>query len=408
MNESSLVHAIRRNSLLLCVVQAVSTFSFQVMSVVNSLAIFELSGSATLAGLALATFWIGRISISYFSGWLMDRTTRKRVLLLGGIIATASMIGTSVFFVAKDVIGILFSLLVYGIGYTILSQNRIPMSDMYKQSNMGTAIGYLYSSSIIGSIAAIPLIIFGDFISITYRIGIYPSLWLLGAFSLVFSILSAIMMKPDTKEIAVRLKSILPKDESDSKDSVISRRRSDSVIVAFIVSALNWSIMVAMMSFLSLDMGQSNFSLTLISTTITIHTIGMYAFSAPIGKMVDKLGAKRFMVCGSILTGVGALLTPLSVNYFTITLGMFLVGIGWSIAVVSTTAVIANATRVAMRGKVLGLNDLIIGVTAAGVTFVAGVVITLGGPLGFGMYGFALSIPAIVPALIMKPDSTKL
>lgn len=374
------------------------------MAVVNSLAVLALSGSVTMAGFAHATMWIGRIVISYHSGWLMDKTTRKRVLLLGGIITTASMIGASIAFLENELMGVFFALLLYGMGYAIVSQNRILMSDMYKQSTMGTAIGYLYTSSIIGSIAAIPMITLGDFLSTTYQISPYPSIWLLGALFLTFTIISPIMIKIDTKEIALRLKSNNPKPSKDS-DSVISHRMSNSVIVAFIVSALNWGIMVTNMAFLSLNMGQSNFSLALISTTITLHVIGMYAFSAPIGKMVDKWGAKSFMICGSIVTGAGAFLTPLSANYFTITIGMFLVGVGWSIALVSTTTVIANATPIGIRGKVLGLNDLTIGMTAAGITFTAGAVIAVGGPLGFGIYGFALSIPAIVPPLIMKRDS---
>jgi MFS family permease len=377
------------------------------MAIVNSLAVLALSGSVTMAGSAHATIWIGRIVISYVSGWLMDRTTRKRVLLLGGIITTASMVGVSISFVGKELMGIFFALLLYGMGYAILSQNRIPMSDMYEQSTMGTAIGYLYTSSIIGSIVAIPMITVGDLLSTTYQISPYPSIWLLGALFLAFSIISPLMIKIDTKEVAMRLKSNNPKPDSKDSDSVISPHMSNSVIIAFIVSALNWGIMVANMAFLSLNMGQSNFSLALISTTVTLHIIGMYALSTPIGKMVDRWGAKSFMICGSTVTGAGALLTPLSANYFTITLGMFLVGVGWSIAVISTTTVIANATPIGIRGKVLGLNDLIIGITAAGITFVAGVVIAVGGPLGFGIYGLALSIPTIVPPLIMKQDSTK-
>jgi len=304
--------------------------------------------------------------------------------------------------------GIFLALLVYGMGYAILSQNRIPMSDMYKQSTMGTAIGYLYTSSIMGSILAIPMITLGDLLSTTYRISPYPSIWLLGALFLAFSIISPLMMKIDTKEIATRLKSNNPNPHSDYSDSVTSNRMSNSVIVAFIVSALNWGIMVTNMAFLSLNMEQSNFSLALISTTVTLHIIGMYALSAPIGKMVDKYGAKIFMICGSIVTGVGAFLTPLSVNYFTITSGMFLVGVGWSIAVVSTTTVIANATPIGVRGKMLGLNDLTIGITAAAITFTAGVVIATGGALAFAVYGFALTIPAIVPALFTKQDSNTL
>jgi MFS family permease len=213
------------------------------------------------------------------------------------------------------------------------------------------------------------------------------------------------MLRPDTKQIAISLKGRRPREGNVSGPQSYTFVRSTPVVTAFIVSALCWGIMIAMMSLLSLDMKQDKFPITLITTTITAHVIGMYALSLPLGKMVDRFGPKWFMVLGSTLTGLGGLLSPLTMNYYAITLGMFLVGLGWSAASVSTTSLIANATEATLRGRVLGLNDMVTGVTSATAPFAGGIVIAAEGFFGFGIYGFALSIPAILLAIAMKADS---
>ncbi len=405
MIDPSIRHAVRKNSALLAVGQAASSVAFQVNSLIGSLAVFELTGNAALSGFVFSITWIGRIVFSYASGWLMDRAGRKRGLILGGTLTSISMVAAGLLFLARDVTGLLAAFLLYGIGSAILGQNRVAMTDMYEDSRVGTAVGYLYTSSILGSLVSIPVVALVEPISSSLGISLYSMMWFAGAFALLFAVGTTAFLKPDTKQIALYLKGNRPQSANGINSSNPMPLRSPSVIIAFAVSALCWGIMVAMMSLLSLDMSHNSFPLSLITTTISVHVIGMYALSLPLGKMVDRLGSKKFMIVGSVLTGLGGLLTPLTTDYYTITLGMFLVGLGWSAASVSTTALIANATEVSIRGRVLGLNDMATGIASAAAPFAGGVVIAAEGFFGFGIYGFALSIPAILLAIVMKSDS---
>jgi MFS family permease len=405
VTDPSVKHAVRRNSALLAGGQAASSVAFQVNSVIGAVAVYELSGNAALSGFVYSITWIVRILFSYASGWLMDRAGRKRVLILGGILTSISMAAAGLLFLAKDVTGLLASFLLYGIGNAILGQNRVAMADMYEDSRMGTAVGYLYTSSIFGSILLIPVVMLLGPISSSLGISLNALMWFAGASAILFSVGASAFLKPDTQEIAVRLKGTHPKAADGSHSNSSMPLRSPPVITAFVVSALCWGIMVAMMSLLSLHMSHNGISMTLITAAITFHVIGMYALSLPLGKMVDRLGSKKFMIVGSVLTGLGGLLTPLTTDYYAISLGIFLVGVGWSASTVSTTALIANATDVSIRGRVLGLNDMVTGIASATAPFAGGVVIAAEGFFGFGIYGLTLSIPAILLAVAMKSDS---
>jgi MFS family permease len=393
----NLQRIVRRNTILLSTGQAALTISTQITAIIGALATFQLSGDPSLSGLVFSLTWGGRILVSYASGFFMDRMGRKPILLIGGVLTmlTSVILGLSV--LTKSLFGMLAVFFIYGIGTAILNQNRVAVTDMYSESKMGTAVGYLYTSSIIGALLAIPFVAIVEPLSQGLGINEYALLWIAGAAILLATIVTTIMIKPDTKEIANVVRSI--KTVKQERNSL---PKSAGILISFIVSALSSGIMVAMMSLLSLHMNQHNVPVTLITVAVTIHIIGMFAFSLPFGRVVDKIGAKNVMILGSVVTGVGGLITPLSTNYFIEMFGIFLVGIGWSAATVSTTALISSLAAPSVRGRTLGLNDMLIGFASISAPFAGGVVIGAYGFLAFGLYGFLLSVPAIIAAALLK------
>jgi len=402
----NLAHIVRRNTVLLSTGQVALTISTQITAIIGALATFELSGDLSLSGLVFSLSWAGRILVSYASGFLMDKMGRKPILLLGGILTMVTMIFLGFFVLTRNLFGMLAVFFVYGVGTAILNQNRVAITDMYSDSKMGSAVGYLYTSSIIGALIAVPFVALVEPLSQSLGINEYALLWIAGAVIMLPAIATTLMIKPDTKEIASFL--IRPSHTNNKRQSDPPDLKSLGIISSFVVSALSSGIMVAMMSLLSLHMSQQNVPVTLITVAVTIHIIGMYAFSLPFGRMVDRIGAKKIMIIGSIVTGLGGLITPLSTDYSIATFGIFLVGLGWSAASVSTTALISSLTAPSLRGRTLGLNDMLVGIASITAPFAGGVVIGSYGFLAFGLYGFLLSIPAIIVAALMNTRGNQL
>jgi len=397
----NLPRIVRRNTILLSTGQVVLTTSTQITVIIGALATFQLSGDPSLSGLVFSLTWAGRILVSYASGFLMDKMGRKPVLLLGGILTMLTMVMLGFFVLTKNLFGMLAAFLIYGIGTAILNQNRVAIADMYSDSKMGSAVGYLYTSSIIGALIAVPFVAAVEPLSQSLGINEYALLWIAGAAILLATIATTLMIKPDTKEIANLVRSN-PIHTNNLELGNSLPLKSAGIISSFVVSALSSGIMVAMMSLLSLHMSQHNVPVTLITIAVTIHIIGMFAFSLPFGRMVDRIGAKKIMIVGSMITGLGGLITPLSTDYFIATFGIFLVGVGWSATAVSTTALISSLTAPSLRGRTLGLNDMLIGGASITAPFAGGVVIGAYGFFAFGLYGFLLSIPAIMAASLLK------
>lgn len=299
-------------------------------------------------------------------------------------------------------------LLVFGFGSGIIQQSRIAVMDMYPVERRGEGMGYLMTANIVGSFlspvfteAMIPV---ADFLAID----VYAVILLVGTILLASASVFILRLRPDPKDIATNLSTYYPdSDPIASVDKVgtgnVSLMRSIlffPLLAAFIASALAWGDMSMMMSLVSVILHQHHVALALISFSITLHIFGMYGLSYPLGWLCDKLGRKIVIMIGGLILGVGALLTPLTSEYAIIAFAVFLVGLGWSAANVATTALITDVTLTERRGRILGANDMIIGLSSLSLPIFGGLMIQGLGLLAFGLSGLIIALPTL---LVMCP-----
>ena len=77
---------------------------------------------------------------------------------------------------------------------------------------------------------------------------------------------------------------------------------------------------------------------------------------------------------------------------------LFGLGLGWNLSFVSATAQLADATSPAERGKLLGLNDLVAGLTGAGLALAGGVALDV---LGVTALAIGATVLALAPAIFL-------
>ena len=75
---------------------------------------------------------------------------------------------------------------------------------------------------------------------------------------------------------------------------------------------------------------------------------------------------------------------------------LFGLGIGWNLSFVAATAQLADCATAAERGKLLGFNDLLAGLTGAGLALLGGLALTAIGVAALAIGGAVL---VVVPAL---------
>jgi hypothetical protein len=69
---------------------------------------------------------------------------------------------------------------------------------------------------------------------------------------------------------------------------------------------------------------------------------------------------------------------------------LFGLGLGWNLSFVAATAELADATHPSERGRLLGFNDLLSGLTGAGLALLGGVALTEAGVAALAVGGAVL------------------
>ena len=388
---------IKRNTALFASAQALQGSGNQLITALGAVMVLEFTGSALLTGTGVTMLQLARILVSYPLGKVADAYGRRPAMLAGLFLglAGASILATSVVFESY----ILFTLgaLVFGMGVGATQQMRVGVTDMYPAKRRGEALGYLLTGSLIGSIVAPLLIAAAGLLSGWTGINELAMPWLLTPIVIIPPVFAILMVKPDPKHIATHMADFWPNITENSppalgtmtfKDVLRSRPR----MTAMACYAPAQGVMSMSMAAMPLVLATAGHSLTRISLAVTIHVLGMFAFSIPLGRLVDRVGRTKVIWGGLATSALGGLIMPMTEIYGPITFGGFLFGVGWSAVFVAATAIIADATPAEQRGRAIGLNDTTASLFTIALPITGGVIADQFGLMAVGIFAAILTI----------------
>ncbi len=395
----------RRTVRTLVLTQATGAMGITIGIATASLLAKELSGSETLAGLAQTAQVFGTAMAALVLARLMTRRGR-RAGLVAGYLAGAAGAGLAV------MSGVLGSMTVLLIGALLLGAttaanqaSRYAATDLAVPERRGRALSVVVWATTIGAVLGPNLT--GPSGALARDLGLSeltgPFL-LGGAAMLVTAVLAAVLLRPDplllARELADRDRSTPPEPARGTSWSRARRVVRDSPVVLLAVVALSGAhaSMVAVMVMTPLHMEHGGAALEIIGFVISIHVLGMFAFSPVVGWAADRWGRGQVVVAGGAVLLVATGLSAISPEGHSpmIVAGLFLLGVGWSMATVAASTVLADEVPIEARADVQGLADMTMSLSAAVGGGVAGFVV---GAAGFPtLSGLAAVLGAVVVA----------
>jgi MFS family permease len=118
----------------------------------------------------------------------------------------------------------------------------------------------------------------------------------------------------------------------------------------------------------------------------------MYALVIVVGDLIDRIGRTRALVGGLALMAASAISLIWFTSVAAIAFTLFALGLGWSFSFVAATAQLADRTSPVERGKVLGLNDLLSGLTGAALVLIGGFALDAVGVAALALGGLAIAL----------------
>ena len=399
---------VRRNTLLLAASQAIGGIGGQMIPTIAPIMIVRLSGTDALLGFAVASIGISKFLAAYPIGQVTDRYGRIAGLLLGNAVCVIGSLVLGLAVLIWSLPLLIAGLLIFGVGVAGTQQLRLAAADMYPPNRRAEGLGYVLTGSLIGALLAPALVATAQAVAPSVRMEPAALVWLLVPIVLVPCMLLVAQVRPDPKEIASHLGRYYPGYVPPPAPPAAGALPAPSVrtwlreypkLVAFSASAIAQGTMSLMMALTSVTLAHHGHELSAISLSVGIHVIGMFGFSLPLGWLADRAGRRTVLLAGLVVLAAGAILVPVSDEYWLATLGTFLVGVGWSGASVAASALIADTTEPALRGRAIGLNDSFAAAGAIAFPLLGGPLAAAFGLMTAGVVAAALTVPVMLLAL---------
>ncbi len=163
--------------------------------------------------------------------------------------------------------------------------------------------------------------------------------------------------------------------------------------------------MVSVMVMTPLHMSHGHADLQVIGFVISVHILGMFAFSPLVGAAVDRWGGRPVAAAGGAVLTLAAVLASLSMTGWSplLLVALLLLGIGWSCTLISGSTMLTSAVTAQERPATQGLSEVFMGLAGAGGGAVAGVVVDSAGYGTLAMGAAVVGVAGIVLVGVTRP-----
>ena len=394
---------VRRNTALLAAALAANSAMLQLSAAVASLTLVLVLDVRGLLGLGPAIVLASGALAALPAGRAMDRIGRVPVLA-GGFCAGAVGCALAAAGSARGSAPIvLLGLVAVGAASGTALLARAAAGDMYPPARRAHGIALVLFGAVFGAILG-PLVFSPLLAGRSFDGKALAPLWLAaGAFMLV-GLALVVAVRPDPREIGAAV-ARAGRDDADGPDDAAEPEPAPlrellgrkGVIPALIAAQASFAVMVGVMTLTgAIVVDHFHHAAHHVFPIIAAHVVGMYALVIVVGDLIDRIG-RTTSLAGGLLLMAASVISLLWIESVPATAAaLFGLGLGWNVSFVAATAELADRTEPWERGKLLGFNDLLSGLTGAALALAGGVALTALGVAALAVGGAVLvTAPAV-------------
>ena len=345
----------------------------------GSLLVSSITKSDGLSGLAQTTSVLGAAVMALPLARLTQSGGRRLALTFGYSVGVVGAL-LAIFGGANR---ILFFMLLgaFMVGAASASgyQARFAAIDLATSENRSKDLSYVVWGSTIGAVTGPNLMepsgAFAASLGLPKLVGPY----FIAALTLFLSVIVIqIFLKPDPYLTANKAIEGSPTKKRETTRSALAHIREYPIALFAIASvAIGHLAMVSIMVMTPVHMAHFDSTLRIIGLVISVHVLGMYAFSPLVGALSDKIGRIKTIQIGVAILIASALLSGLAPHHDSLTLGfgLFLLGLGWSFTLIAGSTLLSETVSLEMRPSTQGASDLVMNLMGAGGAAIGGVII---------------------------------
>lgn len=363
----------------------------------GSLLVASITNSETLAGLAQTSSVLGAAALALPLARLTSRGGRRLALsvgLIAGVIGSLlAILGGS----RENIYLMLTGTFLVGAASAAGYQARFAAIDLATNEKRAKQLSFVVWGSTIGAVSGPNLMEPSGNLAESLGLPRLTGPYLISAVTLALAVLVIqLFLRPDPYLTAAKDSGAATLARVKTKVALKHIRSNARASFAIASIAIGHIAMVAVMVMTPVHMAHVDVTLTIIGLVISIHVLGMYAFSPLVGALTDRLGGLRVIQIGVAILLSSALISGFARadDAITLGIGLFLLGLGWSCTLIAGSALLTESVSPEFKSASQGASDLVMNLSGASGGAIAGVVIaTLS-------YGWLCLLSAIPVALL--------
>ncbi|MGA1333323.1 MAG: MFS transporter [Candidatus Nanopelagicaceae bacterium] len=363
----------------------------------GSLLVASITNSETLAGLAQTSSVLGAAALALPLARLTSRGGRRLALSVGLI---AGVIGSllAIFGGSRENIYLMLTgTFLVGAASAAGYQARFAAIDLATNEKRAKQLSFVVWGSTIGAVTGPNLMEPSGNLAESFGLPRLTGPYLISAVTLALAVLVIqLFLRPDPYLTAAKDSGAATLPRVKTKVALKHIRSNARALFAIASIAIGHIAMVAVMVMTPVHMAHVDVTLTIIGLVISVHVLGMYAFSPLVGALTDRLGRLRVIQIGVAILLSSALISGFARadDAITLGIGLFLLGLGWSCTLIAGSALLTESVSPEFKSASQGASDLVMNLSGASGGAIAGVVIaTLS-------YGWLCLLSAIPVALL--------
>ena len=344
----------------------------------GSLLVASITNSETLAGLAQTSSVLGAAALALPLARLTSRGGRRLALSVGLI---AGVIGSllAIFGGSRENIYLMLTgTFLVGAASAAGYQARFAAIDLATDEKRAKQLSFVVWGSTIGAVSGPNLMEPSGNLAELLGLPRLTGPYLISAVTLALAVLVIqLFLRPDPYLTAAKDSGAANLPRVKTKVALKHIRSNARASFAIAAIAIGHIAMVAVMVMTPVHMAHVDVTLTIIGLVISVHVLGMYAFSPLVGALTDRLGRLRVIQIGVAILLSSALISGFARadDAITLGIGLFLLGLGWSCTLIAGSALLTESVSPEFKSASQGASDLVMNLSGASGGAIAGVVI---------------------------------
>lgn len=373
----------------------------------GSLLVSSITESETLAGLAQTSAVLGAAALALPLAKLTSTGGRRLALSVGyisGLIGSALAIAGGF---ERNIFLMLTGTFLVGAASAAGYQARFAAIDLASDESRARQLSFVVWGSTIGAVAGPNLMEpsgnLAEYFSLPRLVGPY----LISSLTLgLAAVVVLFFLRPDPYLVANN-STVTSKERGSTKKALSHIGSNPNARIGILAIAIGHVAMVSVMVMTPVHMAHVDVQLSVIGLVISVHVLGMYAFSPVVGLLSDRLGRVRVIQVGVLTLLLSTIISGMARadDAITLGIGLFLLGLGWSCTLIAGSAFLSESVDDEFKASSQGASDLVMNLAGAGGGALAGIII---GNLSYGWLCYAASIPVTyLGVLTVKANSMK-